>query len=98
MAGARRARSPAIAVSPLPGVLQRVQEIDEVRLLLDGEADGEALVVEVHHVRQGLGRTVVEVRRACREPAQDRPLELADVGAFSRDLRTAGVGGAEGLS
>src|SRR5262245_25467576 len=59
MAGAR----PAITVS-IRAVLQRVQEVDEVRLLLVGEADGEALVVEVDHVQQGLGRAVMEVRRA----------------------------------
>src|SRR5262245_36848042 len=97
------ARAPAIT-PPSRGArgaragLQGVEEVHEVGLLLVGQADGEALVVEVDHVQQRFGRAVVEERRARRQPAQDRPLELADVLALAGDLRAAGIGGAEGLA
>ena len=51
---------------------ERIQEIDEIGFLLVSEADRETLVIEVDDVPQGGGRTIVEVRRACGEPAQDR--------------------------
>src|SRR5215813_11265596 len=63
-----------LAVASLPAIaklstierrlLERVQEVDEIRLLPVGQADRESLVVEVDHVGQGLCRSVVEVRRA----------------------------------
>src|SRR5215475_6318483 len=44
--------------------LKRVQEVDEIGLLLVGEADREPLIVEVHDVEQRGGPAVVEKGRA----------------------------------
>ena len=44
--------------------LQRLQERHEVRLLLGGQADLEARVVELHCLLERRGRAVVEIRRA----------------------------------
>ena len=71
---------------------ERIQEIDEIGFLLVSKADRETLVIEVDDVPQGGGRTIVEIRRACREPAQDRSLESADILAFAADHGAARVG------
>lgn len=50
-------------------LLERIQEIHEISFLLLRESDAESLVVEIHRIEQGRGRTVVEIRRARSEPA-----------------------------
>ena len=57
--------------------LRAFQKSYQVRLLLIGEADSEALIVEIHHVVERRGRAVVKVRRARRQCAQDRSLHLS---------------------
>jgi hypothetical protein len=46
-----------------------VQEVYEIGFLLVREANCEPLVIEVDHVAQAGGRSIVEIGRACREPA-----------------------------
>ena len=57
-----------------------------------GEADIEALVVEIDHVPQSRGRTVVKIRRPRREAAQDRSFEPTDILAFAGDHRASRIG------
>src|SRR6185437_2802441 len=59
---------------------------------LFGEADLEPLIVEGDDVGQGERRPVVKIRRTRRQTTQDRPFELADVGALARDHGAAEVG------
>ena len=66
-------------------------------LLLLGESSPEPLVVEIHRIQQCRGGAVVEVRRARRQSAQDGSLDLADVGALSRNDCTAWIGYRKGL-
>jgi hypothetical protein len=40
----------------------------------------------------------MEIRRPCRQPAQDRTLGLADIGAVAADHRAADVGDLKGLA
>src|SRR5262245_34781446 len=71
------------------GLLQRTEESDEVVPVLSDDPRAEALVVEIDHLAQIGGRSVVEVRSARGQAAQDRALELADVGELARDERSA---------
>jgi hypothetical protein len=57
----------------------RAQDSDQVLLLLLGEADIEALVVEINNIPEGVGRTVMEIWCAAGKPSQDRSLHPADV-------------------
>src|SRR5437016_14113640 len=92
------------ACTRLPGrganqtISERAQKGDQISLLLFREPDPEPLVVEVDHIRQGGRPTIVEIRSACRQPAQDWSLKLADVGTISADHRAADVGHLEGLT
>ncbi len=54
--------------------------------------DAETPVIEVDDIPQGLGRTVVEVRRAGGEASEDRSLESTDVLALAADHGAAGIG------
>ena len=56
------------------------------------KADCKPLIVEVDHVPQAGRRSVVEIGRARREPAQDRSFEPADILAFAGDHGAARVG------
>jgi hypothetical protein len=52
------ARGPAAAglvEPPTSTISKRIEEVDEVLLLLGGEADAEALIVEIDHIHQGRG-------------------------------------------
>ena len=71
---------------------ERVQEVDEIRLILVAEADAETPVIEVDDVPQILGRTIVEIRRAGGEASEDRSLESTDVLALAADHGAAGIG------
>src|SRR5947207_12712821 len=84
-------RSRGAPLHPLYALLQRAQEGDEVVLLLRGQAEVEALVVEVDGVGQRGGRAVVEVRRAADQPAKDRSLEASHVLPLAGDERPARV-------
>ena len=59
--------------------LQGIEECDQVSLLWVGELDGEAGVVEVHHLAEVGGQAVVKVVRARGEPVEHWAFELADV-------------------
>src|SRR5437588_6130534 len=59
------------------GSSKRVEEVHQILLLLVGQADGEAQVVEIDRIQQGRRRAVVEVGRARRQSAQDRSFDLA---------------------
>jgi hypothetical protein len=59
---------------------KRIQEIDQVAPLLAGKADTESLVIKIHNVQQGGGRSIVEIGRPRGQSTQDGPFELADVG------------------
>ncbi len=50
---------------------QRLQKCDQVRFFLIGEADSEALIVEIHHVIEGGGGAIVEIGRPRGESTQD---------------------------
>jgi hypothetical protein len=69
-------RAPAAEIVPgvagIPGnsVSERIEEIDQILLLLASEPDAKALVIEVHHIHQTGCGTVVEVRRAGSQSAQ----------------------------
>src|SRR6266853_3175038 len=54
-----------------PRTSQRIEKIDQIRLLPFGESDAEPLVVKIHRVRQRRRRAVVKVRRAGGQAAQD---------------------------
>lgn len=43
-------------------LLQRLQEYRQIIFLLRGQSDGEALVVEINHLEQITGESVVHVR------------------------------------
>src|SRR5579864_6368523 len=73
--------------------LQTVQKRDQVGLLLSCKSYTEALVVKREHVVQSRSRSVVEVRRAGSEPAQDGAFDLADVCPEAGYESTAGIGG-----
>ena len=47
--------------------------------MLGGQANAEALVIELDDIRQCSGRTVMEVWRARRQPAPDQPFDFADI-------------------
>src|SRR5690349_6033490 len=72
--------------------LQRLQERGQVVHLRAGETDVEAQIVEFHHIQQRGGRAVVKIRRPSRQPAQNRPLDLADIGTFAGNERPTGIG------
>ena len=55
---------------------ERVEEVNEILLLLIREADAKALVVEIHRVHQGRSRAVVEIGRARGNPRRIGPLTL----------------------
>lgn len=61
-------------------ISKRLEEVDEVFLLLVGEADAETQIVEVHHVLQPCSRAIVEVGRASGQSPQDGSFDFADVG------------------
>src|SRR5262245_45567893 len=74
--GASERTHPTPSRRPLHGELmgapgrpasQRLQERDEIRLLLVGETQLEARIVEVDDIAQGRGGAVVEIGRAPRE-------------------------------
>src|SRR5579872_4627131 len=79
-------------------LLERIQEIHEIGFLLIRKSDAESLVIEIHRIPQGRGRTVVEVWRSRREPTQNGALDLADIGALSGDQRASRVGDLEYLA
>jgi len=73
MEGKRRqagASRPPASQGTLP-LLQRLQERHQIRFLLVRHVQGEALVVELNRVTQGSRRTVMEVRSARCQAAQE---------------------------
>ena len=58
----------------------------------------ESLVIKQHDIVQRRCGTVMEVRRASRKSAQDRSLNLANIGALSGDHRSTQVGDLVGRS
>jgi hypothetical protein len=77
--------------------LERTQEIHEIIFLLLPEPEAEPLVVEIHHIEQGRGRAVVEIRSPRGEPTQNWAFQLPDVGALSGNQRAARIGDLEHL-
>ena len=55
---------PGVAGIPVNSVSERIEEIDQILLLLARESEVEAHVIEVHHVQQIACGTIVEIRRA----------------------------------
>ena len=74
------------------------QKGDQIGLLLVGESDVETLIVELNDIRQRGSGAVVEIGCARRQPAQDRSLHFADVGAFPGDQGATRIGDLEHLS
>ena len=77
--GVREAISTRVLSAPPPNLeplvtLQRLQEIDQVLHILRRESHLEALVVEVHNLRQVRRRSVVEVGGARRQSTQHQTL------------------------
>ena len=93
LAAARRGAD-VVATDYVPALLERAQ----ARAATDGvmletrEADAEPLVVEIHNVRERMGRAVMKIWRSAGEPAQDRPLHLADVRPLTSDQCPSRVG------
>jgi hypothetical protein len=75
---------------------ERLEEAHQIEFLLIGETDGEAPIVEIHHVEQAWGRTVVEVRGARSQSTQHGHFALADIKSESGNSRHARVIGNEG--
>ena len=71
---------------------ERIQEVDEIRLVFAAEADVEPLIIKVDDVPQGFSRTVVEIRRTGGEATEDRSLKSTDVLALAADHGAAGIG------
>src|SRR6476469_2246218 len=72
---------------------ERSQERRQISLLLIRQLHLKPLVVELHDLIEIRRGAVVEVRRPGRQPAQDRALDAADVGALARDQGAARVRG-----
>src|SRR6185295_10770765 len=72
-------------------VLQRVQEGDEVGLLLICEDEAEVFLVMKDHVSERWRNTVVEVWCAGGECSQSRSLELTKIVPESRNVTTPRV-------
>ena len=79
-------------------ISKRIEEVDEVVLLLVGEADAEALIIEVHHVLQPCSRAIVEVGSASGQSPQDRSFDFADVGTVPGNQCAARIGDDKGTS
>src|SRR5208337_2793456 len=71
---------------------ERLQERYQVLGLLFGEANGEALVVEIHDIRQCGGGAVLEVRRPRGQSAEKRSVHLSNIRARSADERFGQIG------
>src|SRR5215467_3224761 len=78
--------------------LERVEEINQVLLLLSRKTDAETLIIKVHHVQESGCRAVVEVGCPCRQPSQNGPFDLADVGAIARNQCTPRIGDHKSLA
>jgi len=76
---------------------ERIQEIHEIGLLLLRKSDAKSLVVKIHRIQQGRSRTVVEIRCARGEPAQNGPLDFADISALPGDQGTSRIGNPKNL-
>ena len=60
-------------------------------LRIGGPADIFVIPQDLDDIRQRSGRTVMEVRRARRQPAQNRSFDFADIGTFAADHGAADV-------
>jgi hypothetical protein len=76
---------------------KRVQEGNQVLLLLLSQIHLETLIVEIDELVQICGRTVVKIVRARGESAENRTVAPIEVTAQSRDQRLAGIGCIEGF-
>src|SRR6185312_3883026 len=86
--------------SSLPAALpaarsERIEECDEVLLLLLGEPHLKPDVVEIHGFAQRRRGAVVEVGCAGGEATQDRAFDAIEVAATPRDEGAGGVGRVE---
>src|SRR5438128_727415 len=87
---ARRAfdvEPPAVVSMGSGAALIRFHEGDEVGVLLVGQPDLEPGVVEVDQGIDSIRQPGMEVRRSRRQTAEDRRLELTDVGDLTGDQR-----------
>ena len=71
---------------------QSAEKCGEVGLLCGGEPHVEAGIVELDHVRQRRGTSIVEVRPAPREPPEDRTFEGRHVRPLAGDQCHARIG------
>jgi hypothetical protein len=71
---------------------QKLQKREQIGLSLRSETNVESLIVERDDITQTRGRTVVKVKRASRQGAQDRTLELPDIGPRPGDQGPPGIG------
>ena len=76
-------------------ISKRVQEIHQVIHLLVGKFDTEALIIEHNDIVERGGGAIVEIGYARGQPTQCGNLDLADVGAVSRDEGAAWIGDGE---
>jgi hypothetical protein len=65
------------------GVSERIEEIDQIPLLLFRETNVEALIVEVHHIHQSGRRSIVEIGRAGSQSAEPGPEIKARAGSVT---------------
>jgi hypothetical protein len=70
--------------------LERVEECDQLCLLLLRPSHVEALVVEIHELLQIRRCSIVKIG-SCGQPAQNGPLDAIQVVALSRDERLARI-------
>ena len=72
---------------------QHAQKVEQVEFVLRAQDKPEPVFVEMHDIQQGLGGAVMEKRGAGGEAAEDRPLDLADMGELPVDQRLAEIAG-----
>src|SRR5215471_20316244 len=72
--------------------LQRLQECDQIGLLLLGQIQIEAFIVELHDIVQRGSSSVMEIRSTSGKTAQNRPFYLSNVSAFARYHGAANIG------
>jgi hypothetical protein len=72
---------------------ERAKECQQISFLSVAEVDVEPRVVEIYRLLERRGGPVVEIGSTSGKPAQNRPLELADVHPLAGNHRAARVGG-----
>src|SRR5215831_135449 len=79
-------------------VSERFKKGDQIVLFLVRKPDAEALVIEIHDVIESRCGSVMKIRRACSQSAQDWTFHFADIGTMAADECPARIGDPENLA